>query len=141
MKNKRFLKVIFMLCAASLCLPWFTYNANVMGYRWGLMFAGWYALPFILIGFHLFGKRANELTAILAEVSVTVNLAITATVFGRWQEYCNIAPGFRWLDGFRTAQPGFWVAVAMMVILFVAFQFEFCRWQAVEEASGRWKNC
>ena len=132
MRLKRFLKVILLLCVASLCLPWFTYNAKVMGYRWGLMFAKWYVLPLALVGIHLFGKKKGELTAVLAEIAVTANLAITAMVFGRWQELCNIAAGFRWLDGFRTAQPGFWIAAVLMVILFAAFQVEFC-WRSEED--------
>ena len=127
MKVKRFLRVIFFLCVASLCLPWFTYNARVMGYRWGLMFAKWYALPFALVGIHLFGKKKGELTAVLGEIAVLANLVISAVVFGRWHEFCNIAAGFRWLDGFRTAQPGFWIAAILMVMLFAAFQVEFCR--------------
>ena len=127
MKNKRLLKVVFMLCVASLCLPWFTYNEKVMGYRWGLMFVKWYVLPFALAGIYIFGEKKSDLKMLLAEISVALNLAVTVVLFGRWQELCNIAAGFRWIDGFRTAQPGFWIASFLMAILFVVFQIEFCQ--------------
>ena len=127
MKNKRLLKVVFMLCVASLCLPWFTYNEKVMGYRWGLMFAKWYVLPFALAGIYIFGEKKSDLKMLLAEISVAVNIAVTVVLFGRWQELCNIAAGFRWIDGFRTAQPGFWIAAFLMAVLFVVFQIEFCQ--------------
>ena len=57
MKLKKFLRILFLLCVFALCLPWFTYNAKVMGYRWGILFAKWYALPFVLIGIYLFKEK------------------------------------------------------------------------------------
>lgn len=127
MKRKTFLRVSFVLSVLSLCLPWFTYNARVMGYRYGIAFVKWYAVPFVFIGIHLFSEKISEVTALLAEVSVTANLVVSVWLFGRWQEICNIAAGFQWTDGFRTAQAGFWIAAGLMLILFFAFQVEFCR--------------
>ena len=133
MKLKKFLRILFLLCVFSLCLPWFTYNAKMMGYRWGILFAKWYALPFVLIGIYLFKEKKSEIAALLAEISAIANLAISVVLFGRWQELCNIAAGFRWGDGFRTAQAGFWAAVGLMLVFFVAFQVEFCKFPVDEK--------
>ena len=133
MKLKKFLRILFLLCVFSLCLPWFTYNAKVMGYRWGVLFAKWYALPFVLIGIYLFKEKKSEIAALLAEISAIANLAISVVLFGRWQELCNIAAGFRWGDGFRTAQAGFWAAAGLMLVFFVAFQVEFCKFPVDEK--------
>ena len=136
MKNKSLLRFIFILCVASLCLPWFTYNEKVMGYRWGLMFTKWYALPFALAGIYVFGEKKSELAMFLAEISAVAIIAVTVVLFGRWQELCNIAAGFRWTDGFRTAQPGFWIAAGLMAVLFALLQVEFCRWSADGNAAN-----
>ena len=135
MKLKQFLKGVFVLCVVSLCLPWFTYNAKLMGYRLGLTFVKWYALPLVLIGSYLFREKKSEIGALMAEISVIANLVISVVLFGRWQELCNIVSGFQWTDGFHTAQPGFWIAAGLMMILFAAFQVQFCKWQVSDRRS------
>ncbi len=125
MKMKRLLKVLFLLSAASLLLPWFTYNPRIMGYCWGFAFAKWYAVPMVMTGVYLYILPNGKLAAFLAELSVGMNLWICVIAFGRWQEAANIAAGYRWSDGLRTAQPGFWIAAGLFLALFAVFQFEF----------------
>ena len=38
MKASKYLKLMFVLTLLTLCLPWFTYNVKVMGYRYGFVF-------------------------------------------------------------------------------------------------------
>ncbi len=127
MKNQRFLKVLFALSAASLLLPWFTYNARVMGYCWGFSFAKGFALPMALIGIALFAMPESRGAAIAGELAAVVNLILCVLAFGRWQEFANITAGFRWAEGLRTAQPGFWVASGCFFLLFVGFSCEFAK--------------
>ncbi len=127
MKNKGLLKALFLLAVASFLLPWFTYNARMMGYCWGFFFIKWFALPMGLTGIYLFILPERKAAAFLAELSVAANLILCLIAFGRWQEVANIAGGFHWSDGFRTAQPGFWIAAGLLLALFAVFQYEFCK--------------
>lgn len=125
MRTKRFLKVLFLLSTLSLALPWFTYNPGVMGYCRGIAFAKWLVLPLLVTGVHLFLLPRSRTAALLAELGVMSQLAVYVIAFGRWQEVCNIAGGFRWADGLRTAQPGYWIATGLCLGMFVLYQVYF----------------
>lgn len=129
MKNKRLLKVLYLLSMASLLLPWFSYNPRMMGYCWGLSFAKWFALPMAVLGVSLFARPESKPLAILGEFSAAINLLLCVMAFGRWQVFANIAAGFRWADGWRTARPGFWVAAALFFLLFAVFSWGFAKGQ------------
>lgn len=124
MKTSKYLKAMFGLTVLTFCLPWFTYNAKVMGYCWGYDFLRWFLVPMALVALCLFLPRRNAALILLAEVAQIVNFAGLVCAFGRWQEVCNIQSGFQWQDGFRTVQPGFWVAVSFFVLFFLNFQID-----------------
>lgn len=124
MKGKRYLKIIFLLLLVSLFLPWFTYDAKMMGYCWGYQFLKWLAVPLIIIAGYLFVPIRNKIYLILTEVSMIANLSILVIVFGRWQEACNIVTGFQWKDGWYTALPTYWMSAALFVTFFVVFQYD-----------------
>lgn len=124
MKSSKHLKVLFFLTVITLFLPWFTYNAKVMGYCYGYSFWKWFLLPVVIIGiFLIYPKRAAALT-LLAQISQLSCFFILVYAFGFWQEVNNIRAGAQWLDGFHTVQPGFWVSVGFFVLFFVSFQID-----------------
>ena len=123
MKKKTGLFVFYILQIVSLFLPWFTYNAKVMGYCWGTQYIIYFLIPIILVGIYLFSVRIRIVHVIFAEFGAIMNIILLVLIFGTWQEGRNIVAGFRWGDGFRTAQLGFWVAAACSVVMFVLLQY------------------
>ncbi len=120
-----FLRIFFIVCTFSLFLPWFTYHAPVMGYRFGFTFIQLFAIPLLVIGVYLFMPKKNNALLVAAEFSVTANLAVLVAVLGLWQEICNIKRGFQLLDGLHTALPGFWFSALLFILFFLIFQGEF----------------
>ena len=133
MKARKYLKVLYLLCVLSLCLPWFTYNANVMGYRFGFVFLSWFAVPLVLLACCLFWPKRNTGMVILGELAHLGNLAALFCALGFWQQVCNIKSGFWVAEGIYTAQPGYWIAVSLFVICFVCFQIELLRVEDLQE--------
>jgi len=123
MKEKKLLRILYVLSVVSIFLPWFTYNPNIMGYCWGYFFVKWFAVPQIIIGLYLFGREKIAPPAELAQVCMVGNLAVLAVALGKWQEVCNIIQGFHWEDGFHTALPTFWAAVAIFTAMLILFAF------------------
>lgn len=124
MKASKHLKVLFVLTIVTLCLPWFTYNANVMGYRFGFSFTKWFLVPTVLMAACVFWPRRSTGIMILGELAHLGNFASLILALGLWQQVCNIKAGFHWIEGIRTAQPGYWVAVGFFVLFFACFQVE-----------------
>lgn len=124
MKEKRLIKILFLLSVGSLALPWFTYNADVMGYCWGFYFLDLFFAPLIIIAVYLFAAVRNKPFLIITELCVIADLAIVITALARWQEVCNIIYGFHWKDGLYTALPSYWIAVALFLLFFIAFQYD-----------------
>lgn len=123
MNRKRVLKTLYILAVLSVFMPWFTYNPDVMGYCWGYAFLGRLLIPLAVIGVYLFCKRSN-LMILLSELSLVVSLAVLVVAFGRWQEVCNIQAGFRWADGFKTSQIGYWISLGLYATMFSWFQID-----------------
>ena len=124
MKATKRLKALFVLTVLSLCLPWFTYNADVMGYRHGFAFLKWFFLPVGVLAVCLFWPKRSNIVIVFGELAQTANFVALVCALGMWQQVCNIKSGFHWLEGIRTAQPGYWVAFGFFVIFFVCFQIE-----------------
>ena len=127
MKARKYLKVLYLLSVLSLCLPWFTYNANVMGYRFGFVFLSWFAVPLALLAGCLFWPKWNTGMVILGELAHLGNFAALFCALGFWQQVCNIKAGFWLAEGIYTAQPGYWIAVVTFILLFVSNQIELFR--------------
>lgn len=129
MKDKAHLIGIYLLSLISVFLPWFTYNASVMGYCWGFYFLKWLALPLGMIALYLFAPKSNKAFLFLAEAGSIANLVILVIAFGKWQEVCNINSGFHWKDGLHTALPTYWISAALFLIFFAVFQADLlARW-------------
>lgn len=124
MQHKKYLKIIFILSVISIFLPWFTYDANIMGYCWGYCFLKWFAVPMIIIALYLFASIDNKVFLAMAELSMVLNLVIMVFAFGRWQEVCNIVEGVQWQDGFVTALPTYWLSAVLFLVFFIVFQYD-----------------
>lgn len=122
MKRKMHLQILFGLTVVSVFLPWFTYNAKVMGYCWGFQFLKWMAVPLLLTAAYLFAPKLRKELLPLAECGMLVNMGVVASALGCWQTVCNITSGFHWKDGLHTALPTYWIAAALFLIFFVVFQ-------------------
>lgn len=122
MKKKHGLFASLVLFVITLFLPWFTYNPKVMGYCWGTQYVLYFIIPVVLVGTYIFSAHPRLVSMILAEFGSVMQIALLVVIFGTWQEGRNIAAGFRWLDGFRTAQPGFWLAAACTLLTFILLQ-------------------
>ncbi|MBR4289073.1 MAG: hypothetical protein IKT52_00315 [Oscillospiraceae bacterium] len=124
MKASKRLKALFGLTLLTLCLPWFTYNARVMGYRYGFAFLKWFLVPLAILALCLYWPKRSRILIVLGEAAHISNFTAIFTALGLWQQVCNIKSGFHLLEGIRTAQPGYWMAVGFFVIFFVCFQIE-----------------
>lgn len=126
MKNKDplidALRGLYVLSVLSVFLPWFTYDAKMMGYCCGYNFLKWLLIPLIIIAAYLIKREHSTILLVFAEFSMIANLVTLVIAFGRWQETRNIITGFHWEDGFHTAMPTYWISVAIFVAFFVLFQ-------------------
>lgn len=122
MKNyTRALKGLYVLSLLSLLFPWFTYNPSVMGYCWGWQFFSLFLIPMTVIAAYLFRFTGNRFLRILSQVCTLGNLASMVIALGSWQAACNIRGGFHWADGFRTAQPTFWLSAWLQLAFCILF--------------------
>ncbi len=124
MRKNWLLQFVYVLTAFSLALPWFTYDAKMMGYCWGFRFLHWMAVPMAATALYVFSIEKKTIKAILAEISTVVNLGILVIAFGRWQEFSNIVEGFQWNDGLHTATVGYWISAVSFLTLFVLLQWD-----------------
>lgn len=122
MKEKTGIFIPYVCMVISLFLPWFTYDARMMGYCWGTQYVLYFLIPLVLVGLYLFSAKSNWLHIILAEFGAVMNLVLLVLIFGTWQEGRNIVAGFHWRDGFETAQPAFWCAAASGLCVFAFLQ-------------------
>lgn len=118
------LNIVFLLFVCSFLLPWFTYDAQIMGYRHGYIFFSWFIIQLVIIALNLTNKIRGSVAVIVTELCLLANFAALIVAFGRWQEVCNIVGGWQWADGFYTAQPGFWIATGLSVLFFLLFQYD-----------------
>ena len=132
MKVRKHLKLLYLLTVLTLFLPWFTYNYRVMGYRFGFAFMKWFAVPMGILALSLFSPGRKRFMTILAELAQLGNFATLFFALGFWQQDCNIKSGFHLLEGLKTAQVGYWIAVVSFAVLFVCYQIELVR----ETANG-----
>jgi len=124
MNASKCLKTLFALTLLTFCLPWFTYNAEVMGCRYGFAFWKWFLPPVGVLAVCLAWPRRSFILIIIGECALAAEFAALVFSFGMWQQVCNIKAGFHWLEGFRTAQPGYWVSVGFFMIFFLCYQIE-----------------
>lgn len=115
------LKILFVLSVLSLWLPWFTFNANMMGYRYGIMFWPWFVQYIVLVGAALFSNSVGRrpVAGWVAAVSALLNLCAVVAAAGKWMERANIDGGFHLRTGLRGAQVGYWISAALFLGVFL----------------------
>ena len=119
MKENKASKILFILCTASLVLPWFSYSASMMGYCWGSEFYIFFIAPMVFTGYALFGKGRDLSKDILGVLGCCADLCALVWSLGTWQERHNIRKGFYFMDGIRTATVCFWITAFFHVLLFI----------------------
>ena len=124
MNTRKYLKVLYLLMVLTFFLPWFTYNSRVMGYRFGFVFWKWFTVPLVILALCLFRPGGNRVMIVLAELAQIGYLAALICALGFWQQVCNIKSGFHLLEGLKTAQAGYWIAVVSFAVQFVSYQIE-----------------
>ena len=95
-----------------------------MGYCWGFQFIGWLLIPLGFFGIACILKQPACLHILFSVLGFLSAATLYIIIFGRWQEFRNITAGFHWADGFRTAQPGFWISSILLVMLCIVFHTE-----------------
>ena len=104
-----------VLALMGLCLPWFTFNAKVTGYYWGL-----HVLPFILfqgiyIAVYLRGKRPRLGAGILCELCLLSLPVAYIYKFLTWH-IPNITGEISLTTSLHTATVGYWMALVLVLI-------------------------
>ena len=112
-------KGLYLLTLLTLILPWFTYNASMMGYCWGYQFLLLFALPCCMTGLFLFKFPHSIPFRTLGQLSALANLGILVYALGCWQTHCNIRSGFHFLDGLHTALPTYWLSLGLHSAFFL----------------------
>lgn len=126
MKIKGHVLGSFLMFILSIFLPWFTFNAKIMGYCWGWHFLKYFAVPILVIIVYLIQGKGKAFS-VLAEFAVVTIFSVYVLAFVRWQELFHIAPGFQWMEGFYTATVGYWVSFALFLLFSVLFQIKIFR--------------
>lgn len=116
------LKLLYLLSAVTIFLPWFTYRPEIMGYCWGYAFLGWLLPPMAVVAAALFKPSAGRLLCALGGLCAVLQLAVVLLAMGFWQDVRNIQAGFHWTGS--TALPGYWLAVLLFFVFCIAFETE-----------------
>lgn len=118
-------KIVFYLACACVFLPWFTWNAKVMGYCWGFDFILALAPPLFVTAFYLYARPHNIWLIALTELCAVLPIVTAILAVGYWQELRLMSSG--WKFSLKPVLPGWWAALAMFVLLFGLVQFEIFR--------------
>lgn len=118
-------KIIFYLACACVFLPWFTWNAKVMGCCWGFDFILALAPPLFVIAFYLYTRPRNKWLIALTELCAALLVAVPILAVGYWQELRLMSSG--WKFSMEPVLPGWWAALAMFALLFGVVQVKIFR--------------
>lgn len=120
MKKTLLMKVLFILSVMGTLLPWFTYNAKVMGYCWGWEFLPYMLIPYIIMALGLFKRQSSRVFHIASVLCMVINAAIMAAAPGCWQIMHNITGAFLWAEGLQTALPAYYITAVLHIIMLAA---------------------
>ena len=68
MKKLSFDKTLFYLACGCVFLPWFTWDAQMMGYCWGFDFILELAVPLFVIALYLYSESESKLLVLITEI-------------------------------------------------------------------------
>lgn len=120
--------LILAVSLGSLFLPWFTFDAEVMGYFRGTNEIAYLILPLLLIFTFLFLKQEqySRLLRVLTECLLVVLPAVTAWEFVHWPVDAMITDDPSFSLGWATVQPGYWISLVTLAAVPAVFPF-LCR--------------
>lgn len=122
MKKLTFPQSIFCLSGLSLFLPWFTWDADMMGYCFGFHFVLFLAVPWLTLGVYLWSESVGRVFSAIAEFCAVALVDIVVLTIGGWQKLSNICS--HWRFQLAPVLPGYWLALALFIALFIATQFK-----------------
>lgn len=117
MKEARLMRALLILSITGTLLPWFTYNAKVMGYCWGWEFLPYMLVPYIIMALGLFKRQSSRTLHTASVLCGAINTAIIAAAPGCWQIMHNITGAFLWTEGLQTALPAYYTTVVLHVVM------------------------
>ena len=121
MKNVSFAKILFYLASGCEFLPWFTWDAQMMGYCWGLDFILELAIPLFISALFLYSESRSKLLVFLTEICALLLVAFTILAAGKWQDSFNMV--MRWNFDLEPILPTYWISLSVFILLFSAVQF------------------
>ena len=120
MKNLSFEKIIFYLACGCVFLPWFTWDAQMMGYCWGFDFILELAIPLFVIALFLYSESESKLLVLITEICALLLVAFTILAAGSWQYSFHI--GMSWNFDLEPILPTYWISLSVFILLFVVIQ-------------------
>ena len=121
MKKFSFDKILFYLACGCVFLPWFTWDAQMMGYCWGFDFILELAIPLFIIALFLYSESRSKLLAFITEVCALLLVVFTVLASGIWQDSFYI--DMSWNFDLEPILPTYWVSLTVFILLFIALQF------------------
>ena len=121
MKKISFDKILFYLACGCVFLPWFTWDAQMMGYCWGFDFILELAIPLFIIALFLYSESRSKLLVFITELSAALLVAFTVIAAGKWQDSFNMVTG--WNFNLEPILPTYWTSLTVFTLLFIAVQF------------------
>ena len=120
-KRNQFLMVLAVSLLAW-CMPCFSFNPQMTGYRWGVSLAGYTGLQLLAAGWlclEFWQKQSRWIWALVLCLLLTVPMVYLAWL-PTWHT-AFITGKISWEIGFSTVYPGYWIALALSFLPPVAF--------------------
>lgn len=128
MLSRKFFAVSVLLSAGCFLCPWFTFNAEIAGYYWGLKALPYVSLFYCCIVWYYTLERRSPISVLLMEISLVAIPLVMVWAYFRWPLAANIGHiGFSEMLrlGERCIQQPYWVGLAASVASLLLFQLEF----------------
>lgn len=122
MKKISFDKLLFYLACVCVFLPWFTWDAKMMGCCWGFDFVLGLAIPLLVIALFLYSEPRTKLLIIITEICAVLLVVVAIIAIGAWQNSFFMASS--WNFDLAPGLPTYWISLAVFVLLFIAVQFQ-----------------
>lgn len=120
-KRNQFLMVLAVSLLAW-CMPCFSFNPQMTGYRWGVSLAGYTGLQLLAAGWlclEFWQKQSRWIWALVLCLLLTVPMVYLAWL-PTWHT-AFITGKISWEIGFSTVYPGYWIALALSFLPPLAF--------------------
>lgn len=120
-KRNQFLMVLAVSLLAW-CMPCFSFNPQMTGYRWGVSLAGYTGLQLLAAGWlclEFWQKQSRWIWALVLCLLLTAPMAYLVWL-PTWHT-AFITGKISWEIGFSTVYPGYWIALALSFLPPLAF--------------------